>query len=1653
MSVNGPDIVIASSTGAAIAVTALSSDGSQTNIFYNNTGSVSETVTTYNAAGQQTAVRWDHPDGSTYTSYYTAGTATIIANRQVNADGSGYIATSNGHTVNFAAGNNSTFSLDGSGNPLVTLSPNGSFTTQTLDVAASQLTATSNGNSLVYTLPSPAISYDASGNLALTGSGSTLVLPANGSNYTFTVGQDALSLDPSSVMSITPNGTSYNFNLRPAGGASSEYVTWSPTTGIATLNLVLGGNLTSTNLGYINPGYVLKVSSVLISNTNASGLIINGWGVQPNGSVTTTTSGTTTTLSTVNTLYNLSGNDTVTVTGTGNMIYATTGDNITLQGTGNTVFAAATGVTLTVTGSGNSYQIIDSAANILANMTALIAAASKITSITLTDKTTPTLTLTAAQNTADAAVLGKIGSAYNLSLTGLTAASAATTIGQAHVISVGVSDTAANVLANIVALETLATNGELASIALTDSATPTFALTATQFTADAAALGKITSAYRLNVSTVAAANAATVAANTHVTTLTVSDSSGNVMTNLAALQTLVASAKLTLIALTDTTPPTLTLPLAQYNADLPALGKIVSAFNLVVNGVTAATAAGVAAVTHVTSITISDTAANVLANIASLETLATGTKLASITLTDSTKPTLSLTYAQYASDAAALAKIINPYTLAISGSVTATVAATTTSAVTVSDTPANILTYLSQLQTQAAAGRITAVFFTGTLPATLALTGAQYSADTVLLGKFVSAYNLTVSAVAAANAATVAANTHVTSLAITDTAANTVANIAALETLATGTKLASITLTDASKPTLALTATQFAADTAALAKIVSAYNLTVSAVTAANVATVAGNSHVTSITITDTGVNIVASIVALQTLAAAAKISTITLTDSTAPTLALTAEQYTANTTALAKIGSAYNVAVSGVTAASVASIAANAHVTSITISDTGANIVANLAALQAAGVKVASITLTDSTAPTLTLTAAQFTADKTVLGKIGSAYTLLIAQGGVNFNFAPGALQSIATSGTTATYTVATAAAGYTETITWTPDGKAMLTLTNTMSGKSFASSLGVLVSGQSLQISPSGVTAYNSSNQAMNATQVNADGSQADINYNLGTGTWATNTYYYNPAGVQTEIGWTNKDGTSSASYYNPALSDALEVNQSVNANGSGTLSTVNNQTITYAAGEMPTVSFGASGDNIATFNGSGPQDVIDMTTTSITATVGANKVANSLASSAVAIDAAGNVTMTAPATGFGSDTLTIAANGTDVFTLLSDKLKFTGNALQSIAFANSAFTYGLVSSATGYAENISWNPTTGKAILNLVKGSTTVAESLGYINPGYVIAVNGSLITNSNASGQVLNSIQINADGSQVDTNYDTTGGTWKDSIYSYSNTGVNTEVRYDNNNGTFVDDFYNSSSTLTSQTIYNADGILHASSSNVTAITTTSMTTLDVTGSATLTAAELAGFTKLTNGTGSADTIYATTAGIYSIASKTVTGNFNLSAANTTYDVTLTGNNQAAQVLTGGAGADILNVGTGSDTLNGGTGYTSYGFGTAFGQDIINNAYAGNTVAKGEIDFASGTTDKNLWLSQSGSDLLVRLLGTNDTITVKGWFGSAGAQVQSIDADGYKLDSQTAQLVQAMANYAAAHTGFNPATAGTVMPTDTALQSTIASSWHK
>lgn len=313
--------------------------------------------------------------------------------------------------------------------------------------------------------------------------------------------------------------------------------------------------------------------------------------------------------------------------------------------------------------------VIDQAANVGANLDALqsVASAGKLASVALTDSGTPTVTLSATQLASDSLALNDISGPYGLAVTGVTAANAEDVAGQAHVTSVSVIDSAADIAANILPLEGLVAQGKLASIVLTDSGTPTLTLSAADLAVSTPVLAAITAPYNLAVTGVAADKATTVAAQAHVTLVSVSDSVYDVVANLDALQGLATTGELAAISLTDGGVPTISITGAKALADAAALSDISGTCQLVVSVATATDAISLASLKHVTAINIADTAADVAASLDSLEALATAGKLSSITLTDSGTPTLTVSAAQLAQDRAAIGDISGTYHLTVTG--------------------------------------------------------------------------------------------------------------------------------------------------------------------------------------------------------------------------------------------------------------------------------------------------------------------------------------------------------------------------------------------------------------------------------------------------------------------------------------------------------------------------------------------------------------------------------------------------------------------------------------------------------------------------------------------------------------------------------------------------------------------------------------------------------------------------------------------------------------------------------------------------------------------------------------------------------------------------------------------------------------------------
>ncbi|POZ52151.1 hypothetical protein [Methylovulum psychrotolerans] len=145
--------------------------------------------------------------------------------------------------------------------------------------------------------------------------------------------------------------------------------------------------------------------------------------------------------------------------------------------------------------------------------------------------------------------------------------------------------------------------------------------------------------------------------------------------------------------------------------------------------------------------------------------------------------------------------------------------------VTINDTAQHIAASLNQLQTLE--GQIDGITFTDSGTPTLAITAKQYTHDSATLAKLSTAYHLSLNGETAAHVAQAAADSHVTAIAVTDTAAHVYAKLNDLASHAD--KLSGITLTDAGTPTLTLNGLQAAHSMAVLDAISSPYLLSIKA--------------------------------------------------------------------------------------------------------------------------------------------------------------------------------------------------------------------------------------------------------------------------------------------------------------------------------------------------------------------------------------------------------------------------------------------------------------------------------------------------------------------------------------------------------------------------------------------------------------------------------------------------------------------------------------------------------------------------------------------------------------------------------------------------------------------------------------------------------
>ncbi len=144
---------------------------------------------------------------------------------------------------------------------------------------------------------------------------------------------------------------------------------------------------------------------------------------------------------------------------------------------------------------------------------------------------------------------------------------------------------------------------------------------------------------------------------------------------------------------------------------------------------------------------------------------------------------------------------------------------------------------------------------------------------------------------------------------------------------------------------------------------------------------------------------------------------------------------------------------------------------------------------------------------------------------------------------------------------------------------------------------------------------------------------------------------------------------------------------------------------------------------------------------------------------------------------------------------------------------------------------------------------------------------------------------------------------------------------------------------------------------------------------------------------------------------------------------------------SDVLNGGIGNDTLDGGSGGDLLNGGAGNDTYAIARGGGADIINNHRESSL--DDTVLYGATVESGQLWFAAAGNDLVVRIIGTEDSVTVEDWFVGADNRVDFEVASGERLIAADVQnLVDAMVS-------FNPPAVGTTSLADAGFEDSALS----
>ena len=590
--------------------------------------------------------------------------------------------------------------------------------------------------------------------------------------------------------------------------------------------------------------------------------------------------------------------------------------------------------------------------------------------------------VTQAEFESRSSVLAKVSGGYSVNLTGASAGKALVDAMNAHVASVSVADTGKNLVAHWNALRAI--GATLAGVSKTDEGALSLSVNHYLTGQNDGLLGKFSADTKLAVTGASVEQATQIGADDAVEKIDITDDGAHVSAKLSELSDLASGGKLHGITL-NTTATRLSMHVDQLDGAQGVLDLIKGGrYTLAVDQVAVADAAGLlTSNSKIASMKVTGDAAAITDHLSELAAM--GHKLLGIARSDSADAALSLTGTGYEQNQATLAKITGGYQVDLSEVAAAKAAGLAANAqvksLQVADSGTNLAATWDTLN--ALGTKLTGVAQSDA--ALLQLSATQWANGQALGDKFSSTLALSISGASVADAATLGSDDAVQQIQVSDIA-DTV--VGAWSDLAANAKLTQIQLSDPDTP-LAMSAETFNASSDLFAKVKNGqYSVALSDVAVADAATLNASSHVSTMDVTGSSSDIAQQ---FDDLAGLGKLGAITLSDDNG-TLTLSAAQVLGGADTFAKINNGFQISATGVALADLADIEALEDVASIGVSDSAANVSANLGDLVALGGTLASVQLSDDS-PVLALTQSDWSAGATTLAKFASSYQVDLSQ------------------------------------------------------------------------------------------------------------------------------------------------------------------------------------------------------------------------------------------------------------------------------------------------------------------------------------------------------------------------------------------------------------------------------------------------------------------------------------------------------------------------------------------------------------------------------------------------------------------------------------------------------------------------------------